>query len=1127
MKTINAHKRRLTILEVAFIISVLIISVLGGFYTVATPENIDYTASQSNLHYQNFDINNTSNENASVQSAGTVIDTLDLSNDTVLQGNFVNTTNNILSPYDGVYNPINKLVYVIENSGTEVSLFNSSNNNLIKNIQLFPKNFSSSSSQIFFNPVNGNVYVEGTYYYYQMGYSYLIEINSTTGVITKLMPNYSIGVIAYDPFNHYFYACDNYYSGSVDILNPNLQLVSRINVNTNYITSMIYDPVTHEILGAGLNYLSPSLLVINSTTNETSSYTVGTSQSDLVVLNSLDSLAFDPTNNLIYFAEGGSGDIIVLSINPTSVSVIKTIHLEPGVGNFAVVSIPNSQLIYLSDSISGNNLTAMNITTDKVVENITIPSSSTGMVYDPDSDFLYVLCGSANTIALLDLGTNSIVRDIVLGYSPSEMAFDPLNNDLYVINEGTNEVWVINGTSYRVESIVHVGWGPDSIVCDPFNGNIYVMNSYSDNISVIDGVTNEIETSIQVQYSPGDAVYDPFNHYIYIATNEYTIYSLDPSNNTVSRIGAPPYNINRLAYDDSNHEIYASQSWGIVAINVSTDQVSSSISLGNVQSITYDSSNGLLYTTEMPDELVVLNSTLQIVSNIAVSQTPSYLFYNPKNTFVYLINSFNSTITAINGSSDQSSGNVEVGSSPSYMTYDSVNGYLFVSNSVSGTISIISTTNFHITVNETGLPTGTLWYFNLSNKQSYSSNSNYVTFTEPNGSYTFTISTIDKEYAPTVPSGNITIEGSNSLLKISFIIAMHKIIFTESGLPSGTLWYVNLSNGQYFSSLTSTITFNESYGNYSYTIATTNKTYSPSPSSSFFIVEGASVSNSITFSLVTYRVTFSETGLPYGTTWYVNLSNGQTYYSSTNTITFSLSNGTYSFNIAVGNKGYRSVTYSGSFTVNGSPVSESVAFSQVTYTVTFTETRLPSGTSWFVTLNGATESSTTNTLTFSEPNGTYTYTIQSIAGYRTSTYAGTIIVNGNAVTNNIVWSIITYPISITQSGIPSGTSWSVTLNGTTFNGQSINVTLNSTTNTITFNEPNGTYTYTVHLPSGYTSSNTKGSKTVSGASATAVITVQPSTNYLLYIIIVIVVIIVVIGVVMVMRRGKNKGGPKQ
>jgi len=50
------------------------------------------------------------------------------------------------------------------------------------------------------------------------------------------------------------------------------------------------------------------------------------------------------------------------------------------------------------------------------------------------------------------------------------------------------------------------------------------------------------------------------------------------------------------------------------------------------------------------------------------------------------------------------------------------------------------------------------------------------------------------------------------------------------------------------------------------------------------------------------------------------------------------------------------------------------------YSVTFTESGLPSGTSWSVTLNGNTESSTTNTISFSEPNGTYSYVVASVTG---------------------------------------------------------------------------------------------------------------------------------------------------
>jgi hypothetical protein len=204
-----------------------------------------------------------------------------------------------------------------------------------------------------------------------------------------------------------------------------------------------------------------------------------------------------------------------------------------------------------------------------------------------------------------------------------------------------------------------------------------------------------------------------------------------------------------------------------------------------------------------------------------------------------------------------------------------------------------------------------------------------------------------------------------------------------------------------------------------------------------------------------------------------------------------------------------------------------ITFNLVTYTITFTENGLPSGTSWSVILNNITKTSTNATITFYEPNGTYTYSIKGISGYRANTYSGTINVNGNSVSVSINWTIITYPITITENGIPNGTSWSATLTGTTFNGQYINVTLSSTTNTITFNEPNGSYSYIIHLPSGYQSNNAKGSVNVSGNSAIATFKAQQTTNYLwIGIIAVVIIIAVAIGVIL-LRRGKNKQGVKE
>ena len=74
------------------------------------------------------------------------------------------------------------------------------------------------------------------------------------------------------------------------------------------------------------------------------------------------------------------------------------------------------------------------------------------------------------------------------------------------------------------------------------------------------------------------------------------------------------------------------------------------------------------------------------------------------------------------------------------------------------------------------------------------------------------------------------------------------------------------------------------------------------------------------------------------------------------------------------------------------------------YTVSFSETGLPSGTSWSVTFNGTTLSSTTNTITFTAASGTYSYSIGSLSGYTVSPSSGSTTVNGKNVSQGITFS---------------------------------------------------------------------------------------------------------------------------
>ncbi|MDG6913622.1 MAG: hypothetical protein JRN35_11175, partial [Nitrososphaerota archaeon] len=159
------------------------------------------------------------------------------------------------------------------------------------------------------------------------------------------------------------------------------------------------------------------------------------------------------------------------------------------------------------------------------------------------------------------------------------------------------------------------------------------------------------------------------------------------------------------------------------------------------------------------------------------------------------------------------------------------------------------------------------------------------------------------------------------------------------------------------------------------------------------------------------------------------------------------------------------------------------------YTETFTESGLPTGITWSVTLNGSTLSSATATITFQEPNGTYAYTVTPPAGYTANPASASLTVAGKALSESVTFTKTsvrtTYSITFAESGLATGASWSVTLNGST---------QSSTAATITFKEVNGSYGFTVGTVSGYTASPPSGTVKVNGASTGQAVTFTSSNS---------------------------------
>ena len=457
-----------------------------------------------------------------------------------------------------------------------------------------------------------------------------------------------------------------------------------------------------------------------------------------------------------------------------------------------------------------------------------------------------------------------------------------------------------------------------------------------------------------------------------------------------------------------------------------------------------------------------------------------------------------------------------------------------------------------VTFQESGLPSGVCWSVALSNGLSGalcpSSDAVMISFSVSNGTYHYTISNATAGwswnasgvYAPTPSTGSVTVAGANVTVDVTFAKeATYAVTFSETGLPNGTFWWVELGGGwdpasgtaspawfggNFNGSNGSTVGFTVPDGTYSFAIGNVSvgdwgdwgnnsSVLVPVPATGSVTVDGANVSLDVTFSTVSfYNVTFLETGLPNGTGWTVSVfgpsSGGSWNYSTNSSLSFELPNGTYQF--SVGNTSNGSALYlptpmNGTFTVAGANVTVDVAFTAVPlYNLSFVETGLPNGSFWFVELwgnatGGEFNGSSNSTVSFLVPDGAYNFTISNgsngwwacgggSSGWAPSPAYGTVTVDGASVTVQITFSQPSlYSLSFAETGLPNGTWWSVAaFNGST--GWFANGTNNSS---IAFAVPNGTYEfYVANISNGssvYVPSPAVGNVTVNGSAVAVTI----------------------------------------
>lgn len=233
----------------------------------------------------------------------------------------------------------------------------------------------------------------------------------------------------------------------------------------------------------------------------------------------------------------------------------------------------------------------------------------------------------------------------------------------------------------------------------------------------------------------------------------------------------------------------------------------------------------------------------------------------------------------------------------------------------------------------------------------------------------------------------------------------HWLEFYEGGLPASTPWGFTVLGTEYRTSapLVYLPGWSLAKSPMPYVVEPPAR-YIPHPAAGTAApLAGGNETVVITFS-TQYTITFAESGLPKRTAWSVTL-NGTTEDSTgaRATITFNETTGSYAYTIGeVAGWRQASLVRTGTVFVTTESVTEpTLVYTQVVYSVTFAETGLPAKQSWTVSLNGTPLGSTTASVVFTAPNGTFPFTVTSPTGYTSSRSSGSVTINGASIQVNL------------------------------------------------------------------------------------------------------------------------------
>ena len=224
-------------------------------------------------------------------------------------------------------------------------------------------------------------------------------------------------------------------------------------------------------------------------------------------------MAYDPTNGKLFIA---TADAVVVAEGTSIVDSIPCSWLMQFPCNLVFVQTVQQLYVANCGGEPANDVTVIDAYTDSIVGSVTLAQDPFGIAYDGHTNQVFAV-DSSGTVSAIDVTNQKVVQALGIPSGYYDLLFDPNVTDGYAANFENGTVSVIGDQTYSIVATIPVGRYPMSMGLDSAAGRVFVANFADGTVSVINDRNNTVVNTIETGWMPTGVAVDQSSGVAYVA----------------------------------------------------------------------------------------------------------------------------------------------------------------------------------------------------------------------------------------------------------------------------------------------------------------------------------------------------------------------------------------------------------------------------------------------------------------------------------------------------------------------------------------------------------------------------------------------------------------------------------